>query len=127
MKRVILALACVLTFTGFSACTSNPQTTTTQTPQQTIFEAKSGYAVALTAAVAYKRLPNCKAAKPPCSDSAIVAQLQKADTVAASALDAAEAAARTPGFGDSVVASSATAAQAALRAFVSITSTLQVK
>lgn len=120
MKRIILALATVLTLAGFSGCTTDPKTTTS--PQQAVFEAKSAYAVALTAAVAYKRLPPCDKNPRPCSDKAVVAQIQKADNVAASALDAAETAVRTPGFGNDVVSSSVTAAQSALQAFVSITS-----
>ncbi len=95
-----------------------------QSPQQAVFEAKSSYAVALTAAVAYKRLPDCARAAQPCSDKAVVAQLQKADTVASVALDSAENAVRSPGFGQSVVSSAVAAAQAALQAFTSITATL---
>ncbi len=100
---------------------------TPESPQQSVFQAKSGYAVALTAAVAYKRLPDCTRAPQPCSDKAVVAQLQRADTVASTALDSAENAVRTPGFGQSVVSSAVTAAQAALQAFTSITATLGVK
>lgn len=98
-----------------------------QSPQQSVFQAKSGYAVALTAAVTYKRLPDCTKAPQPCSDKAVVAQLQKADNVAATALDSAESAVRTPGFGKDVVNSAIAAANAALAAFTSITSTLKVK
>lgn len=115
MRKLITA---VFIAVALAACA------TPQSPQQAVFETKSGYAVALTAAVSYKRLPLCEKTKPPCSDPKVVAQLQRADNVAASALDAAEQAARTPGFGDSVVASSATAAQAALQAFVAITTNL---
>lgn len=99
-----------------------------QSPQQSVFQAKSGYAVALTAAVTYKKLPPCgQPVKMPCSDKAVVAQLQKADNVAATALDSAESAVRTPGFGKDVVNSAIAAANAALAAFTSITSTLKVK
>ena len=96
-----------------------------QSPQQAVFEAKQSYAVALTAAVAYKRLPDCATRPQPCSDKAVVAQLQKADTVASTALDAAENAVRTPGFGKEVLSSAVAAANSALTAFVSITSTLR--
>jgi len=98
--------------------------TTPQTPQQSVFQAKAGYATALTAAVAYKRLPLCPAPAP-CSDKEVVGQLQRADLVAATALDAAEAVVRSKGFGQDTVASAVTAAQAALNAFVAITSTLK--
>jgi len=100
----------------------------TTTPQQGVYSAKTQYAAALTIAVSYKRLPVCSATvKLPCSDPKIVAQLQKADNVAAASLDAAENAVRTPGFGKDVAQSALAAANAALAAFVSITSTLQVK
>lgn len=99
-----------------------------QSPQQAIFSAKSNYEVALTAAVAYKRLPVCATpAVQPCSQKSVVTQLQKADDVAAKALDAAETAVRTPAFGTNITQSALTAAQAALDAFVSITSSLQTK
>ncbi len=97
---------------------------TPETPQQAVFAAKSGYATALTAAVAYKALSDCSRAPPPCSDYAVIVQLRKADDVAAAALDAAESAVRTPGFGESVIASAVGSAKAALAAFLSITSTL---
>jgi hypothetical protein len=99
---------------------------TPQSSQQSVFQAKTAYAVALTTAVAYKRLPDCATRPQPCSDKAVVAQLQKADTVAATALDAAETAVRTPGFGESVIRSSVTAARAGLDAFLSIVNTLGV-
>ena len=68
--------------------------------QRAVFAAKSSYATALTAAVAYRRLPACTSTqRAPCSDAGVVAQLQRADTVAAMAMDAAEAAVRTPTVG----------------------------
>lgn len=100
---------------------------TPESPQQSVFQAKSGYAVALTAAVAYKRLPDCVRAPQPCHDAKVLAQLQKADTVASTALDSAENAVRTPGFGSSVISSAVAAAQAALSAFTSITTTLRTQ
>lgn len=100
---------------------------TPETPQQAVFQAKSSYAVALTAAVAYKRLPDCSRAPQPCSDKAVVVQLQKADNVASTALDAAETAARSPGFGQDIVSTAVGSAKAALSAFLSITSTLGSK
>ena len=97
---------------------------TPQTPQQAVFEVKNAYAAALTVAVAYKRLPDCAQKALPCSDKVVVMQLQKADNVASAALDAAEHAVRTPGFGANLVQSALTAAKAALGAFVSVTSGL---
>lgn len=121
MKRVLLVLALAASVMGAS-CTSAPKT-----PQQAVYAAKSSYEVALTAAVAYAELPSCEKTTPPCSDPKIVAQLKKAQPVARQALDAAESAVRTPGFGDDVVTSSVAAAQAALTAFVSITASLEKK
>ena len=99
--------------------------TTPETPQQAVFAAKAGYATALTAAVAYKNLPDCAKAPAPCSDRVMVAQVRKADDVAIAALDASESAVRTPGFGESIVASAVAAAKAALAAFLSITATIR--
>jgi hypothetical protein len=124
MKSIIALLAFV-TLTGFG-CSVAP-TGTTLTPQQSVFEAKAAYEVALTAAVAYKKLPACTASQPPCSTASVVAQLQKAQPVARLALDAAQDAVTTPGFGTDIVASAVGAGQAALKAFVAITSTLPAK
>jgi hypothetical protein len=71
--------------------------------------------------VAYKRLPDCATAKLPCSDKAVVAQIQKADNVTAAALDAAESVVRSKSFGQNVLDSAITAANSALAAFVALT------
>lgn len=108
MKALILA--CALALAG---CAS----TTSTTPAQTVFAAKSGYAAALTAAVAYRRLPAC--AEPrvlPCHDPDVLAQIQRADNVAAGALDAAENAVRTPAVGAGARDRAIAAAEAALAA-----------
>ena len=98
--------------------------TTPQTPQEIVFQARGAQNVALRAAVEYKRLAPCATpAKQPCSDKAVVAQMQKADTVSDQALSAAESAVRTPGFGANVISTAVTAAQAALAAFQSIVAT----
>ena len=118
MKRFLLAAVMAASLAGCAAIAP-------ESPQQAVFQVKSGYATALTAAVAYKKLPGCKVpVQQPCSDAKVVAQMQKADNVAAGALDAAEAAVRTPGFGKNAVTSALGAARAALAAFVSITSTV---
>jgi hypothetical protein len=133
MKRIFAAVFLTLTLAmlaGFSGC-ATPTTGTTAVvldnaaAQRAVFDAKTGYAVALTAAVAYKRLAPCTGTNAPlCSKPAVVAQLQKADTVAAAALDSAESVVRTPGFGANIVSSAVQAATAAVGAFVSITATL---
>jgi hypothetical protein len=124
LLRTALSALVLASLLSFGACSTDPKTTSSQTPAQTVYEAKSGYAVTLTAAVAYKRLPSCDTAPQPCSSKAVVAQLQRADDVASAALNAAETAARTPGLGDSAVNASAIAAKAALDAFSSITASL---
>ncbi len=116
MKRSVLVLVLSL-----AACA------TPESPEQAVFQAKAGYAVALAAAVAYVELPRCNVAKPPCSDAALVTQLRKADDVTNGALSAAEQAVRTPGFGESIVVSAVATARSALAAFVAITSTLGSK
>lgn len=116
IKSLILAFALAV-----AGCASTGNTT----PEQTVFGAKSTYAAALTAAVAYKKLPACAAtAPPPCSSPAIVAQLQKADNVASSALDAAETAVRTPQIGTTATDRAVSAASAALAAFTALLATL---
>lgn len=126
-----LILAAAFAIAGCAATTSGtspPGTTTTvagATAERTVFAAKSAYAVALTAAVAYKRLPVCAATPTlPCSSPVIVAQLQKADNVAAGALDAAEAAVRTPSIGTTARDTAVGAATAALAALNALVATL---
>lgn len=123
MKRSLIAL---MLAASLAACANMPGGAP-ETPEQAVFAAKSTYATALTAAVAYKRLPACSATRPmPCSEPALVAQLQKADNVAAAALDAAEAAARTPRVGSTVTAKAVQAAQASLAAMTSLVASLGV-
>ena len=113
MRKLLAVLAVV----ALTACAS------VQSPQEVVFQARGAQNVALRAAVEYKRLAPCAVpAKQPCSDKAVVAQLQKADTVSDQALQAAESAVRTPGFGANVIDSAVTAAKAALSAFQAIVS-----
>lgn len=102
--------------------TAVPAGTTNAQAEQIVFTAKSTYRGVLIAAVAYKNLHACGAGvAQPCSDPAIVAQLQKADTVAAGALDAAEAIVRTPSAGTTardMAIQTANSALAALSALV---------
>jgi hypothetical protein len=102
--------------------TAVPAGTTNAQAEQIVFTAKSTYRGVLTLAVAYKNLRPCGAGvAQPCSDPAIVAQLQKADTVAAGALDAAEAIVRVPTVGTTardMAIQTANSALAALSALV---------
>ncbi len=105
-----------------------PAGTTNAQAEQIVFTAKSTYAGVLTAAVAYKNLRACGAGvSQPCSDPAIVAQLQKADNVAGAALDAAEAAVRVPSLGTSARDKAIQTAQSALAALSAITASLVTK
>jgi len=115
MKTFLAALLLTL-----AACATTPQS-----PAQAVFLAKTDYAAALTAAVAYKRLPSCETAPPPlCSRPATVMQLQKADDAANALLNGAEITVRT---GGSNLDMAITAATQAVAAFTSITKTLGVK
>lgn len=98
-----------------------------QSPAESVFQGKLAHAAALRTAVAYRELPPCSRNVQPCHEPAVVAQLQKADKVADAALDAAENAVRTPGFGSEVINSTVASARAALDAFVTITATLRTK
>lgn len=96
------------------------------TPAQSVFAAKATYAGALIVAVQYKNLPACPKV-PVCSDPLIVGKLQAADNIAAPALNSAEAAVRNPDFGRSALQTAVIAAQNAVSALTSITSTIRVK
>lgn len=120
MFAAVLSLGC--------ASTSVPPGPGTKTPAATVFQVKSNYAAALTAAVAYKRLPTCsETVKMPCKDVAIVAQLQKADNVAFAAIDAAETAVRSPAMSQDAMSKAVTVAQSALSALVAITGSLATR
>ncbi len=101
------------------SCASAPQS-----GQQAVYSAKQDYAVALTLAVAYKRLPSCPTTSGICKDAKVVAQLQKIDDASAALLDGAEATVRS---GGGNVGMAITAAQQAVSAFTTITNTLKVK
>jgi hypothetical protein len=121
--RKALALLAFLALTGFGCATTAP-VLDQAAAERGVFEAKAAYEVALTAAVAYKKLPICGPSQPPCSTPAIVAQLQKAQPAARVTLDAAQAAVTSPGFGANILSTSVASATAAVAAFSAITSTL---
>ncbi len=121
-----IALAVSISFGCVSPGTLPNGAQAVQTAPQTIYQVESSYAAALTVAVAYKRLPTCGGAFLICSKSEIVAKLQQADDVAIPLLDAAQKVARTPGAGMNLQ-TAIDAANAAVQALTSITSTLQVQ
>jgi hypothetical protein len=98
LKRVLLAV--VFTALALVGCAGSGTDTNTVsiTPAQAVFTLKSSYAVALSGAVAYSRLPSCgtpPVGVPPCSDPAIIAKLRQADDLASAALNSAEAVVRS--------------------------------
>lgn len=118
MKTVRSLLLVSAMAVALAGCAS---TGATSSPATTVYQVESGYKTALVAAVAYKKLPVCKEPRQlPCSDPAVVAQLQRADNVANAAIAAAESATRTPGFGKDAIASALGAANAALTALTAI-------
>ncbi len=123
MKKYLLLLFVPLVV-GFSGCSTTTPIMDQATAERGVFEAKAAYEVALTAAVAYKRLPSCGPSKPPCSTPAIVAQLQHAQPAARSALDAAQAAVTSKDFGANIVSTAVSSANAAVSAFAAITTSL---
>ena len=119
--RLWIALLALTVLTGFGCAT------TPQSAQQSVYSAKSNYAVALAVAVAYKKLPVCAPAAPPlCSKPDIVATLQKVDTASSALLNAAENTVRTQGAGANAQ-TAIKAAEQAVSAFATITAALAVK
>lgn len=128
LKRVLLAV--VFAAIALVGCASNEPDTgpsVSITPEQAVFALKSSYAVALTAAVAYKRLPSCgtpPVGVPPCSDPAVVKKLQQADDIASSALNGAEAIVRTPSASLADKSKALQAAQTAITVLTALTNAL---
>jgi hypothetical protein len=85
--------------------------------QRAVFGMKEAYKAALQQAVKYESQPRCSATvTAQCSKPEVVAQLRKADKVADAALDAAEAAVRSPDIGNDAMSKSMQTANAALAA-----------
>jgi hypothetical protein len=112
MKALFLAVVLAITTI---ACATTPQS-----PQQVVYATQSAYIGALGAAVRYKELPPCPKA-PVCSDAAIVAKIQDADKVAFRALELAQNAVRTPGFGEDRISTAVITAKQAVQALVDLT------
>lgn len=99
-----------------------------KTPAQAVFEVKAAEAAALAVFLRYKALPSCALQVHPtlCSEPGVVTMVQRADLVAAKAVDTAETAVRTPGFGQNVVQTMLISAQAAVGVLVAATANLKV-
>lgn len=118
MKRLFAGLI----FALLAACSTTPQS-----PAQAVYAVQGNYAAALTIAVAYKSLPDCAATTAVlCKKADIVGKLQKADDAAYPALQAAQNIVRQPNAGANAQ-TAIFAAEQAVSALTSITSTLQVK
>lgn len=114
MRKLLIGLALGI---GLTACAGIQPP---QSPAQAVYAAHGAYATALTAALAYKQLPSCKAAKPPCSDPGLVVQIQAADDLAYEALSGAQRAVRTPGFGADRMQTAIAVANQAIATFSAI-------
>lgn len=126
MKKLLTStiLAIAMAIGAFAAgCATAPQN-----PAQAVYAAHGTYTVALTAAVKYKQLPPCGAPTSPalCSKREVVAQLQKADDVAFTALQAAQRIIRSADSGPGTIQTAIFNANQAVQAFASIAKTLGV-
>lgn len=138
--RIALFAAVLTSMVGFSACSTDPKTTSGAPPaststgafdraaaQRDVFAAKEGYGVAERLATVYAQLPRCSTpAVQPCSDQAVLDQITRARNIAREALAAAQIAVDTPQFGENAVSTAVASAQAAMSAFTSIANTSAV-
>lgn len=111
--RKLFALGVLLLL---AACAS---TIPNQSPASRLFAIQADYTVLVAAGARYNELPRCERYGAPalCSKASAVAEIRKADAVAAGAIGVAQEIVRTPGY-DQVTASSAIAA--ALRAVTAL-------
>lgn len=114
---------------GFLAILALTACTTPKTPSQAVYLAEGDFAAAVRIELAYDSLPRCTTPKATkiCSDITIMRKVRKADDVAWAALQAAQAAVQTPGFGDNNIATAVASATALTTAFINITDTLKIK
>ncbi len=117
MRKMIAVTALLL----LGGCQAASVATTTFDPsgaQKTVYAIKSGYAAALTVAVAYNEQPRCGQPTSPrlCSDAGVVAAIRKADAATFATIDSAETAVRTLK-DPTVIGAAITAAQASLDAY----------
>jgi hypothetical protein len=101
-------------------------TTGTTTPQNTIYNIKSSFDVALQAVLVYDNLPPCVTNGPKvCSDAKVTQKLQEASVVANTAINSAEAAVRDPNFSASQSQAIIVSAQQAVISLTAILATVQ--
>jgi hypothetical protein len=117
---MFLALAASL-----AACSLQPAP---QSPAQAVYAVEGDYTAALSVAVQYRALPPCSSlASGLCSTPEVLAQLQKGDAAAWSAIAAAQNTVRTPGASSDAKMAALAAAQQETTAFQQIAATLKVK
>ncbi len=120
MKRIIVKAV------ALTALLAGCATTGTTTPQNTIYNIKSSFDVALQAVLVYDNLPPCVTNGPKvCSDAKVTQKLQEASVVANTAINSAEAAVRDPNFSTSTANAAIVSAQNAVVALTAILATIQ--
>lgn len=116
----ILAILFALMGAGavaLSACSS----TTTRNAQASVYGLDTALNTALTGALVYKSLPECKGGDEGlCHEPLVLKQIMAAETAAETALDAAEKVVRDPKAMDSSANAAVAAAQAATASFQTI-------
>lgn len=112
----------------FAAALLTACATTPQNPAQAVYAAHGTYTVALTAAVKYKQLPACTlpAAPPLCAKPEVVAQLQRADDAAYTALSTAQKLVRSTTEGAGTIQGAIFNATQAVNAFAAVAKALGV-
>jgi hypothetical protein len=110
---------------ALAACAAQPAP---QSPAQAVYAVEGDYAAALAVAVQYRALPQCSTSTSAlCATPEVLAQLEKGDAAAWSAIEAAQNTVRTPGASSNDEAAALAAAQQAATAFQQIAATLKVK
>lgn len=124
-QRAILVISLIVA-SVIAACATPPTLPMDNAAmQRAVLKAKQDYGVMLVPIAAYVNLPLCDKSPPPCATLSVVRQIQAAEPATRYALDAAEHAVRTPGFGGDIAQTSVTAGLAALKAFSAISSSVK--
>lgn len=101
-----------------------------KSPAQAVYQVKGDYAAALSVETHYDNLPTCGTlASTPllCKNLATAKMVRQVDDTAYDAIEAAETAVRTPGYGTDKVTTALATATSAVAAFTNIVATLGVK
>lgn len=126
MKPIQFIAGCALL--GFIAGCSGFGLPPAKTPAQAVYEAKAGFLASLAVADAYNALPLCPMSAPICKTAAVLDTVRKSANAASTALDAAQETVTNPAFASgNAVSQAVIAAEGEVKAFATITATLQVK